>query len=200
MERSGIEVARINSQNNLFFAEFFLSIFSFVIYNEVGVGREERIMIRQMKDSDWKRVAEIYTQGLEGGFSTFNTECPSFEAWDSGHIKKCRFVDEEDGQVVGWIAIGPTSSRPVYRGCVEVSVYIHEDYRGKGIGTRLLKTLIDEAREAGYWMLYSAIFSINKPSVELHRKCGFREVGYRERIAKDRFGNWQNTTIMEYRM
>ena len=89
MERSGIEVARINSQNNLFFAELFLSIFSFVIYNEVGVGREERIMIRQMKDSDWKRVAEIYTQGLEGGFSTFNTECPSFEAWDSGHIKEC---------------------------------------------------------------------------------------------------------------
>ena len=171
MERSGIEVARINSQNNLFFAEFFLSIFSFVIYNEVG-----------------------------GGFSTFNTECPSFEAWDAGHIKECRFVDEEDGQVVGWIAISPTSSRPVYRGCVEVSVYIHEDYRGKGIGTRLLKTLIDEAREAGYWMLYSAIFSINKSSVELHRKCGFREVGYRERIAKDRFGNWQNTTIMEYRM
>ena len=111
-----------------------------------------------------------------GGFSTFNTECPSFEAWDAGHIKECRFVDEEDGQVVGWIAISPTSSRPVYGGCVEVSVYIDEDYRGKGI------------------------FSINKPSVELHRKCGFREVGYRERIARDRFGNWQNTTIMEYRM
>lgn len=157
-------------------------------------------MIRRMNDSDWERVAEIYTQGLEGGFSTFNTECPTFEAWDAGHIKECRFVYEADGQVVGWIAISPTSVRPVYRGCVEVSVYIDEAYRGKGIGTSLLKALIIDAEKAGYWSLYSAIFSVNKASISLHRACGFREIGYRERIARDRFGNWQNTTLMEYRM
>ena len=158
------------------------------------------VVIREMRDSDWERVAEIYTQGLKEGVSTFNTECPSFESWDTEHIKECRFVDEEDGQVVGWIAISPTSTRPVYRGSVEMSIYIDSNYRGKGVGTELVKTLIKQAEKAGYWSIYSAIFSINKSSIALHKKCGFREIGYRERIAKDRFGNWQNTTLMEFRI
>lgn len=157
-------------------------------------------MIREMRDTDWKRVSEIYTQALDEGVSTFNTECPGYEAWDASHIRECRYVYEEDGQVVGWIVISPTSARPVYRGCVEVSVYIDLRYRGKGIGTKLLNMLIEEGKKAGYWSFYSAIFSINKSSIALHKKCGFREIGYRERIAKDKFGDWQNTTLMEYRV
>ena len=53
-------------------------------------------MIRPMVDNDWERVSEIYKQGMEGGTATFNTECPSFEEWDKGHIKECRFVYVED--------------------------------------------------------------------------------------------------------
>ena len=157
-------------------------------------------MIREMTKTDWERVSEIYKQGLLDGKSTFNTECPSFEEWDKGHIKECRYVYEEEGKVTGWIAISPTSSRSAYRGCVEMSVYVDENYRGKGIGTKLIKKLIEEATNAGYWSIYSAIFSINEASIKVHRKCGFREIGYRERNAKDRFGNWQNTTLMEYRV
>lgn len=157
-------------------------------------------MIRKMESSDWPRVAEIYTQGLERGISTFNTECPSFEAWDAAHTKECRFVSEEDGKVVGWVAISPTSSRCAYKGCVEMSIYMDHEYQGKGIGTKLVEKLVAEAEKAGFWSIYSAIFSINTASIALHKKCGFREIGYRERIAKDRFGNWQNTTLMELRL
>ncbi len=156
-------------------------------------------MIRKMRDEDWGTVAEIYKQGLEEGTSTFNTECPSFAEWNEGHLRNCRFVFEEEGKVVGWIALSPTSSRCAYKGCVEMSVYVDRNYRDHGIGTALVNTIIREAEKDGYWSIYSAIFSINKASIALHKKCGFREIGYRERIAKDRFGKWQNTTLMEYR-
>lgn len=156
-------------------------------------------MIREMKLSDWERVAEIYTQGLGKGISTFNTKCPSYEDWDNGHVKEHRYVYVSDEKVVGWIAITPSSSRCAYKGCAEVSIYIDEAYQGKGIGTELLKKVCEETEKAGYWSLLSTIFSINKASIALHKKCGFREIGYREKIAKDRFGVWQNTTLMERR-
>lgn len=156
-------------------------------------------MIREMAENDWSRIAEIYSQGIESGIATFNTECPSFAQWDESHKKECRFVAEENGSVIGWIAVSPISGRCVYKGAVEMSVYIAHDYKEKGIGTQLVKTLLEEAPGAGFWSIYSAIISINKASIALHKKCGFREIGYRERIAKDRFGEWQNTTLMEYR-
>ena len=156
-------------------------------------------MIRKMLDTDWTRVAEIYKQGMESCIATFNTECPSFEEWDKSHIKECRYVYEDNGIVVGWISISPTSSRCVYRGVAEMSIYNDSAHKGKGIGTALVNHLIKESQKLGYWSIYSAIISINKASIALHKKCGFREIGYRERIAKDIHGEWQNTTLMEYR-
>ena len=156
-------------------------------------------MIREMQADDWSRVAEIYNQGIESGISTFNTRCPDYESWDAGHTKNCRFVYEEGGKVVGWIAVSPTSSRCVYKGCVEASVYVDADYQQKGIGEKLMRKLIEEAPKVGYWCIYSVIISLNEASIALHKKCGFREIGYRERVAIDRFGKWQNTTLMELR-
>ena len=156
-------------------------------------------MIREMQADDWSRVAEIYNQGIESGISTFNKKCPDYESWDAGHTKNCRFVYDEDGKVVGWIAVSPTSSRCVYKGCVEASVYVDADYQQKGIGEKLMRKLIEEAPKAGYWSIYSVIISLNVASIALHKKCGFREIGYRERVAIDRFGKWQNTTLMELR-
>ena len=156
-------------------------------------------MIRIMEPSDWARVAEIYTQGIEKGDATVSTVCPSYAEWDAAYRKDCRLVAIQDGQVVGWVAILPTSAKKAYWGVVEVSIYIDEAYQGRGIGTALMHALFEESEKCGYWTLYSAIFSINTASIALHKKCGFREIGYRERVAKDRFGNWQNTTIMERR-
>lgn len=168
-------------------------------YEWVQFGGREN-MIRNMKESDWNRVAQIYKEELERGKSTFNTVCPEYEEWDKNHLKDCRYVAETDDMVVGWAAISATSAREPYKGVVEVSIYIDEKYQGQGIGTRLLKTLCTDSEKMGYWCLYSAIFSINEASIALHKKCGFREIGYRERIAKDKFGNWQNTTLMERRI
>lgn len=156
-------------------------------------------MIREMQDKDWESIVDIYRQSLERGDVTFTTECPTYEEWDSAHIKECRYVYVEDGKVVGYTMIAPTSKREPYRGVVEVSIYVDKDYQGRHIGTELLETLCDETEKKGYWTLYSAIFSINVASIELHKKCGFRVIGYRENIAKDKYGQWQNTTLMERR-
>lgn len=157
-------------------------------------------MIREMVSGDWARVAAIYTQGIACGIATFTTECPTWEEWDRDHLPDCRFVYELDGTVAGWVALSPTSAREAYRGCVEMSVYIDTAYHRRGIASALIRHLIDAAQEAGYWCLYSAVISINAPSIALHRQMGFREFGFRERIAKDIYGNWQNTTLFELRL
>lgn len=154
-------------------------------------------MIREMSVKDWGQVEEIYSQGIEKGVATFNTESPSYEEWNNEHIGNCRFVYVDGGKVVGWVALSPVSSRCVYKGCAEMSIYIDNDHQGRGIGTELIKRLLCEAKKQGYWSILSTVISINSASVALHKKCGFREIGYREKIAKDRFGNWQNTTLFE---
>lgn len=156
-------------------------------------------MIRAMKREDWDEMKEIYKQSLVKGDVTFTTDCPTYKEWDLAHIHECRFVYELDGKVVGYTMIAPTSKREPYKGVVELSIFVDNQYLHKGIGTQMLTKLCEETEKCGYWMLYSAIFTCNVASVELHKKCGFRVIGYRENIAKDRFGEWQSTTIMERR-
>jgi len=157
-------------------------------------------IIRPMLDTDWQRVAEIYTQGILEGNSTFNRVCPAYEKWDAGHLNICRYVHETDGVVDGWIAVSHTSGMPAYSGSVEVSLYIDKARRGCGIGPALMRHLIDEAPGNGIWSLLSVICSVNTHSIHMHEKCGFRVIGTRERIAKDRFDVWQDTTLMELRL
>jgi L-amino acid N-acyltransferase YncA len=157
------------------------------------------LTIREMKQEDWNYVAEIYQQGIDTKIATFQTEVPTYEAWDRSHIPTCRLVAEIDGEVVGWAALSPYSSRCVYAGVAEVSIYIKDNHRGKQVGEKLLKALINAAEKEGYWTLQSGILEINKASQALHKKAGFRMVGYREKIARDHDGVWQNTVLMERR-
>lgn len=156
-------------------------------------------MIREMKASDYDAMMKIYSKSLERGNVTFRTECLPYDEWDRTHIQECRFVYEKDDKVVGFAMLSPTSTRECYRGVVEVSVYVDDSCQNMGIGTALLTKLMEAAREAGYWTLYSSIFAVNTASVMLHEKCGFRIIGTREKIAKDRFGNWQDAITMEWR-
>ena len=155
--------------------------------------------IRFIPDKDIPQVIEIYTQGLETGLATFNTEPPTPEAWDAGHLKVCRMGAYEGDTLVGWRALSPTSARDCYRGVCEASLYIRNGYKGRGLGTDLMKRLVEESEKQGIWTLYASIFTFNQASIKMCLKNGWRIVGEREKIAKDRFGVWQNTTIMERR-
>jgi L-amino acid N-acyltransferase YncA len=146
----------------------------------------------------WDAVKAIYLQGIATGQATFQTEAPSWEYWDKGHLPQLRYIYLLDDIVAGWAALSPVSGRCVYAGVAEVSVYIHEDYRGKGIGKALLQTLIYESEAQGLWMLQSGIFPENLASVALHEKLGFRQVGYREKIGQ-MGGIWRDTVLLERR-
>jgi len=155
-------------------------------------------MIDQMKASDWEQVRDIYLQGIRTGNSTFETDAPSWEKWNEGHLPFARLVKRDEESVLGWAALSPVSKREVYRGVAEVTVYVTESARGKGIGRALLEALISESEKNGIWTLQASIFPENTSSVELHLRCGFREVGRRERIALLR-GVWRDTILFERR-
>lgn len=155
--------------------------------------------IEEMKPENWEAVAKIYMEGIKTGKATFQSELPSFEDWDKGHMKVCRLVAYDGNNVLGWAALSPTSSRCVYKGVAEVSIYIGEAYRGKGVGRSILSNLVRLSEENGIWSLYSAIVRENSSSIALHKSCGFREIGVREKIAKMPDGVWHDTVLMEHR-
>lgn len=155
-------------------------------------------VIDQMRASDWEQVRSIYLEGIRSGHSTFETEAPSWEKWDEGHLQIARLVMRDGETIVGWAALSPVSKREVYRGVAELTVYVSENARGQGIGRALLEALIEESERNGIWTLQASIFPENVASVQLHRGCGFREVGRRERIAMLN-GIWRDTLLFERR-
>ena len=143
-------------------------------------------------------MREIFEQGIAGRNATFETEAPSWEAWDRSQLDDHRYVAVEQGRVVGWVAAHPVSSRPCYAGVVEHSVYVHDDWQGKGIGRALLEQLFASTEEAGIWTIQTGIFPENEASISLHRKCGFRVVGTQERLGK-MDGAWRDVVVLERR-
>ena len=156
-------------------------------------------IIDNMKETDWQQVAKIYLAGIKTEIATFQNDVPSWEDWNHGHSTKCRFVARAGDNILGWVAISPVSSRCVYAGVAEVSVYIGEEYKGMGVGTALLNYLIEQSEKEGYWTLQSGIIKENISSRNLHKKCGFREIGYRENLGKMNNGKWHDVILMERR-
>jgi L-amino acid N-acyltransferase YncA len=152
-----------------------------------------------MRAGDWPAVKTIYEQGIATRLATFETEAPSWGAWDAGHHAGLRLVAEEDGVVVGWAALSPVSRRACYAGVAEESVYVAEGARGRGVGIALLARLCSDADAAGIWTIQTSIFPENVASLELHRRCGFRVVGTREQIAQ-LDGVWRDTVLLERRV
>ena len=160
-----------------------------------------KYVIRDMRPEDYEGVAEIYGQGMESGTATFQTYVPEYPEWDAAHHPFCRYVAvAEDGLVVGWAALTVGIVREPYKGVAELSVYIRKEYRRHGLGCALIQTIKQNASMHGVWMLESRICRQNIGSIRLHEKCGFRTVGVREKIARDKFGNWQDTVEMEMRV
>jgi L-amino acid N-acyltransferase YncA len=155
-------------------------------------------VIEPMRADDWEAVRAIYLEGIATGNATFETSAPSWEEWDAKHLPNCRLVARANGEVIGWVALLPVSTRKVYAGVVEESVYIAEKARGQGVGKALLNAVIAESDRAGIWTIQTAIFAEKTARIALHKSCGFREVGYRERIGQMN-GVWRNTVMLERR-
>jgi L-amino acid N-acyltransferase YncA len=155
-------------------------------------------VIDQMTGKDWERVRSIYLEGIATGHATLETEAPSWEKWDGGHLAKGRLVARSGETIAGWAALSPVSRRPVYSGVAEVSVYVGEKYRGRGVGSLLLGALVEASEQNGIWTLQAGIFPENTASIALHQRHGFREVGRRERIGKLN-GVWRDVVLLERR-
>ncbi|MDR0981359.1 MAG: GNAT family N-acetyltransferase [Methanocalculaceae archaeon] len=157
------------------------------------------VTVREMISGDWDAVQRIYQDGIDTGIATFQPEVPPFAEWDRVHLPFCRLVAVASDIVIGFAVLMPVSARAVYAGVAEVSIYIAPEYAGKGAGTILLNALIAASERHGIWMLQSGILSGNVASVRLHEKCGFRLVGYREKIGCDRYGTWRDVIFFERR-
>ncbi len=155
-------------------------------------------MLTEMTERDSPDVLKIYQMGLETRNATFETTVPSWEIWNSKHHKHSRLVYIENTNVVGWAALSPTSAREVYGGVAEVSIYVHANFKGRGIGSQLMEKLLISSEENGIWSLFSSVFPENSATIKLHEKFGFRVLGYREKIAQ-LDGKWRNTVLLERR-
>ncbi len=160
----------------------------------------ETVRIDTMTAADWPAVCAIYEAGIDTGVATFESEAPTWEAWDTAHRQDCRLVARDtEGRVVGWTAISTVSSRCVYEGVVEESVYIAAEARARGVGVLLLEALFDAAEAAGIWTIQAGIQIENEASLRLHEKVGFRRIGVRERIGRDVTGVWRDVVLLERR-
>lgn len=157
--------------------------------------------IRVMTPEDWEAVANIYREGIATGDATFESDVPTWPAWDADHLPTCRFVAMDAGHassILGWAALSTVSGRCVYAGVAEVSVYVAEAARGRGVGTALLRTLVQGSEAEGLWTLQAGIFPENLASIRIHEKCGFRVLGTYERLGQ-MHGRWRDVTVMERR-
>jgi phosphinothricin acetyltransferase len=155
------------------------------------------VILRELQPEDWAAVRAIYEEGIRGGDATFEIEPPSWERFEAAH-PELRLVAERDGSVLGWAALSPVSDRCCYEGVGEVSVYVAETARGSGVGRALLDELVRRSEQAGYWTLNAGVFPENEASIRLHKACGFREVGVRERLGQ-LHGVWRDVVLLERR-
>lgn len=160
-------------------------------------------LIDTMELEDWDQVRSIYLEGIATGNSTFEAEAPTWDKWDCTHLREHRLVVREDKSIAAWDALSPVSTRCVYSGVAELSIYVAAKHRGKGIGSILLKAIINSTEKAGLWTLQGGIFPENTPSLRLVKKHGFKEIGRREKIGKMTYGElagtWRDVILVERR-
>lgn len=156
------------------------------------------IAIAPLTSAHWESVRSIYLEGIATGNATFQQTAPDWPDWDKNHLQTCRIVAVSSDEILGWAALSPVSSRCVYAGVAEVSVYVAPSTQGSGVGTALLSHLVAASEAAGIWTLQAGIFPENAASVRLHAGAGFRVVGTREHLGSMN-GSWRDVLLMERR-
>jgi L-amino acid N-acyltransferase YncA len=162
--------------------------------------------IRTAQPTDWPAIATIYQQGIDTGNASFESVAPPPVEMAANYLATPQLVaetaadsDTEPSRIMGYALLSATSGRCVYGGVAEVSIYVGHDFRGQGVGRLLLTELVRQSEETGLWTLQAGIFSENRASVALHIACGFREVGYREKLGKHQNGIWRDVLLLERR-
>lgn len=155
--------------------------------------------LREMLPNDEAKVLEILQQGIDGGISTFETTVPNAEAWNMEFFNDCRWVlENENSEVVGWCALRPLGKKECFKGVAEVAIYFDNAYQGKGLGSVLLKKMILDSEDHGFWTLQVNVFPENETSIKFHQKKGFRIVGVRKKIGKLN-SEWKDLVLLERR-
>jgi L-amino acid N-acyltransferase YncA len=154
--------------------------------------------LRDLRPGDWPEVSRTFAEGIATGNATFETEAPSWEEWDAGHLAEHRLVAVRGDRILGWIALTAASSRSCYAGVAEVSVYVSEDAQGEGVGAALVAAVIESSERGGIWTLRTGVFPENQASIALCSRFGFRALGTQERIGR-LHGVWRDVLLLERR-
>ncbi len=156
------------------------------------------VSIGPLRPGDWEEVRRIFDEGIASRDATFESEPPSREEWDAGHLAQPRLGARQAGKLVGWAVLSSFSTRACYAGVAEVSIYVAESARGSGIGKSLLTELVRRSEAAGIWTLQAGIFPENAASLALHERCGFRVVGVRRGLGR-KGGLFRDVVLLERR-
>ncbi|KPM48458.1 GNAT family N-acetyltransferase [Jiulongibacter sediminis] len=156
------------------------------------------MQIVPIKEAMFPQISRIYEQGISTGMATFETQVPDFQTWNDKYLKHSRLAIIEGEDVLGWSTLSAVSKRPVYCGVAELSIYLAKEARSRGLGQMLLEALITSSEANGIWSIQSSIFPQNTVSIKLHLKCGFRQIGYKEKIGYGD-GRWQDNVLFERR-
>ncbi|HEV3071298.1 MAG TPA: GNAT family N-acetyltransferase [Solirubrobacteraceae bacterium] len=165
----------------------------------MSVSPQQSVLLGPLTAEHWPAVARIYAAGIAGGNATFEHAVPDWDRWLAARLPEPCLVARAGGKVIGWAALSPTSSRPVYRGVGSVSIYVDPDCAGRGVGTVLLSELVAASERVGLWTLEAGIFPENAASIALHLRCGFRLVGARQRVGQMQDGRWRDVLLYERR-
>lgn len=158
----------------------------------------DALEVRPLTADDWPAVRDIYAEGIASGEATFETTPPDWSGWDVGHVPEHRWVAVHDDAVLGWVACSAVSSRCVYAGVLELSVYVAASAQGRGVGSALMRAVVRSTEADGVWTLQAGVFPENEASLALHARHGFRVIGRRERLGR-REGVWRDVVLLERR-
>jgi L-amino acid N-acyltransferase YncA len=154
--------------------------------------------VRAARPDDAAAIAAIHAEGIADGDATFDPDpvaVPDLEARLEA-AEQPWLVAERDGRIVGWAGLWPYSTRPVYDGVAECSVYVARGARGTGVGAHLLDELFEAAERAERYKLIGKIFPENQASLRLFERSGFREVGVHHRHGR-LDGRWRDVVVLE---
>ena len=157
--------------------------------------------IRPATADDQQAIMDIYNEAVANTTATFDTEPRTMDKqmdWWAKHKKNHPvLVAEEQGKITGWASLSPWSDRCAYDSTVEVSVYIHKDFRGRGIGSKLLEIVTLEGGKSDNHTVISRIAEGNGSSVHIHEKLGYKHVGVMKEVGF-KFGKLLDVFMMQY--